>query len=163
LRRTIEQPGQIEGIEQTPLFAKIAGYVAEWKHDIGDEVRKDDVLAVLSVPEIDEELRQKEAAVSLADASIVQAKRALDAAEANRRVADADRRHTAAVLSYATIKAPFDGVVTRRTVDVGQFVQPASGPGGAPPLFVVVRTNPVRIFVDTPEVDAPFVVRGTPA
>ena len=257
IRRTIEQPGQIEGFEQTPLFAKIAGYVAEWKHDIGDAVRKDDVLAVLSVPEIDEELRQKEAAVALADATITQTKRALAAAEANlnrskallesakatqaraepnvtrwqadnarterllrsrgaseqdlevstdqlrtaeaalgeakagvqaaaaavsaaeaqrdkaeadvqvaeaqRQVAEADRKHTAAVLGYATIKAPFDGVVTKRTVDVGQFVQPASGPGGAAPLFVVVRTNPVRIFVDTPEIVAPFVARGTPA
>jgi HlyD family secretion protein len=108
-------------------------------------------------------VRAAEAAVSAASAQRDKSDADVRVAEAQRPVADADRRHTAAVLAYATIKAPFDGVVTRRTVDVGQFVQPTSGPGGAPPLFVVVRTNPVRIFVDTPEADAPFVGRGTPA
>src|SRR5437588_7534340 len=40
LRRTIRQPGSIQAFEQTPIFAKIAGYVRKWQVDIGDHVRQ---------------------------------------------------------------------------------------------------------------------------
>jgi multidrug efflux pump subunit AcrA (membrane-fusion protein) len=256
LRHTVEQPGQIEGFEQTPLYAKIAGYVAKWNADIGDRVKAGQVLAELSVPELREELRQKEAAVTLAEAQVTEAERTLTAAEATvkrseaalklaeagrtraesnykrweaeyarvrnllpggavtpstmdettdafrsaqsardenrasinaaaaaydeskaqrdkaaasvrvaearRQGAEADRRHTAALLDYTTIRAPFDGVVSRRGIDIGQLVQPPSGVTAAP-LFVVTRTDPVRIFVEVPEADAPLVGEGTPA
>jgi multidrug efflux pump subunit AcrA (membrane-fusion protein) len=257
IRQTVTQPGQIEGFEQTPLSAKITGYVRTWSADIGDRVKAGQVLAELSVPELDEELRQKEAAVTLARAEIAQAQRALKAAEANLhkaeasveyaeagriraeasysrwrseyqrvhrlvssqsldqatydstldqfksaeaareemkanvelskaareesgaqrdqaetnvqvaeaklKVAEADRQHTAALLEYTHIKAPFDGVVTRRNVDTGQMVQPSAGGSGGAPLFVVVRTDPLRIFVDVPESAAGLVRDGMPA
>jgi RND family efflux transporter MFP subunit len=85
-------------------------------------------------------------------------------AEGKRKVAEADRERTAAVLQYARITAPFDGVVTRRGVDTGHFVQPSPG-GSNPgvPLFVVVRTDPLRIFVDVPETAAAAVRDGAPA
>src|SRR5262249_54274624 len=75
-----------------------------------------------------------------------------------------DRQHVAALLEHARLRAPFDGVVTRRQTYVGHFVQPARGgdPQG-PPLFVVVRTDPVRIFLDVPEALADAVRAGTPA
>jgi HlyD family secretion protein len=256
VRHTVEQPGQIEGFEQTALYAKIAGYVAKWNADIGDRVTAGQVLAELSVPELKEELHQKEAAVALAQAQVSEAERDLAAseatlkkseaslklaeagraraesnylrweaeysrirrliptgsaaqsnleetadtfksaeaareenraaillagaavaeskaqrdraaagvkvAEARTRAADADRGHTVAMLEYTTIHAPFDGVVSKRNTDVGQLVQPPSG-AGAVPLFVVTRTDPVRIFVEVPEADAPLVTDGTPA
>ena len=76
LRRRTEQPGQIEAYEQTPIYAKVTGFVAQVKVDIGDHVtgpRYDDqgkllapgqLLARLAVPELEDELRQKQAAVS---------------------------------------------------------------------------------------------------
>src|SRR5579885_3146076 len=52
IRRLIERPGfNIEPYEQTPLYAKIAGYVRSWNFDIGDSVRKGDVLAEIYIPE----------------------------------------------------------------------------------------------------------------
>src|SRR5437899_932749 len=79
----IEQPGHIEAYEQTPLYAKIAGYVQELKKDIGDPVHKGEVLATLRVPEMVEKLKQKDALVGQADAELKQAEAAAQAAEAN--------------------------------------------------------------------------------
>ena len=261
IRQTVEQPGQIEGFEQTPLYAKVAGYVQKYNVDIGDRVKAGQLLAELSVPELAEELHQKEAAATLARAQIDQARRALAAAEANlhkteaavdqaeasvtraeagyahwraeyervRRLvssgaldqatydstfdqyksaeasrgetkanveltkaaraesaaqlaqaesaikvaeaqlqsAEADRQRTAAMLTYTEIRAPFDGVVTKRNVDTGHLVQATGGGGsgnsGGVPLFVVVRTDPLRFFVDVPEAVAGLVKDGLPA
>ena len=61
LRHSVEQPGQIEGFENTPLYAKVSGYVHKLNVDIGDRVHAGQVLAELSVPELEEQLHQKEA------------------------------------------------------------------------------------------------------
>src|SRR5262245_53996499 len=59
VRYTIKQPGyNIEAFQQTPVYAKIAGYVAKVNFDIGDRVHKGDILAELSVPEMQVELKQ---------------------------------------------------------------------------------------------------------
>ena len=65
------------------------------------------------------------------------------------------------MLSYATLRAPFDGIVTERHLDTGHLVQPSGASGK--PLFVVVRADSVRIFLDVPEADAGFVSAGSPA
>src|SRR5262249_51761774 len=67
-------------------------------------------------------------------------------AEAKHRAAEADRDATAALLSYATIEAPYDGVVMVRNINTGDFVQPATT-GKGEPLFVVARMDWVRIFI----------------
>src|SRR2546421_8269301 len=70
LHRTVDQPGTIEAFQQTPMFAKIAGYVDKVRVDIGDRVRKDDILAELSVPEMVQELKRKQALVRQAQTSV---------------------------------------------------------------------------------------------
>src|SRR5207249_2716591 len=74
LRRAIDQPGYVEAFEETPIYVKIAGYVKKLHADIGDTVRAGALLAELSVPELDEELKQKEALVEQAQAEVVQAR-----------------------------------------------------------------------------------------
>ncbi|HVX13550.1 MAG TPA: efflux RND transporter periplasmic adaptor subunit [Pirellulales bacterium] len=81
------------------------------------------------------------------------------AAQARQAVAEADEARVTAMADYQRIEAPFDGVVSQRIVDVGHFVQPAEA-AHARPLFTIVQTNVVRIFVDVPELDAPFVDAG---
>jgi RND family efflux transporter MFP subunit len=74
VRHPIEQPGfNIEAFQETPLYAKISGYVAKWNADIGQEVKKGDVLAELYVPEMEVAVKQKEASVRQAEAQVKQA------------------------------------------------------------------------------------------
>src|SRR5439155_4693860 len=64
LKRTVEQPGRVEALAQTPIHAKVAGFVTAWHKDIGDEVEAGTPLAEISVPELEQELIQKQAAVA---------------------------------------------------------------------------------------------------
>ena len=83
-------------------------------------------------------------------------------AEAKADSAEADRKQTAALLGYTKIKAPFDGVITRRNVDAGWLVQVPAGSAPAAPLFVETRMDTVRVFMDVPEADAAQVADGMP-
>lgn len=83
------QPGRIEAFERTPLFAKVAGYVQEVKVDIGDAVGKDDVLVRIAVPELLDELHEKEALVAQAQAEVQQAESAITASRAAAETAQA--------------------------------------------------------------------------
>ena len=74
-------------------------------------------------------------------------------------MAEADEAHTAALLNYLRIEAPFDGTVSERNADTGYFAQPGGG-NQVPPLFTVVRTDRVRVFVDLMEMDAPLADAG---
>jgi HlyD family secretion protein len=85
LQRTTQGPGYIQAYEQTALFAKIAGYVQKWHVDIGDHVRKGETLAELWIPEMEVELKQKEALVLEADAELKLARETVGAAEAEYR------------------------------------------------------------------------------
>jgi RND family efflux transporter MFP subunit len=89
LRRTVRQPGSIQAFEQTPVFSKLSGYVRKWHVDIGDHVKKDDVLAELRVPEMEVEVKQKAALVQQADAEIKQANETAAAAAASLKSAEA--------------------------------------------------------------------------
>lgn len=91
LRRVTSQPAHIEPFEQTSLFAKASGFIAEVKADIGDRVKKDQVLVELSIPEMQQERVQKlaaieeaRAAVGQSEARVVAAQSMIDAAQARR-------------------------------------------------------------------------------
>ncbi|MDZ4821232.1 MAG: efflux RND transporter periplasmic adaptor subunit [Planctomycetota bacterium] len=256
LTLTTTQPGKIEAFEQTPLFSKVAGYVQELLVDIGDTVKKDQLLVRISVPELQDDLQRREALVAQAEAEVKQAeaitaanKAAVEtaqsrivekeagiaraeaelerwkseyarikeladkgsvtkklaeetlnemhaaeattqevaataqsarkglgeakanvvraeadkvAAEARLRVAKTELARAKTMLGYTEIKAPYDGTITRRTVDTGHYVSPATG-GTNQPLLVVARTEIVRIFVDVPELEASHVNAGDSA
>ena len=87
---TVEQPGQIEPFEQTPIYAKIAGYVAAVHVEIGSCVKRGDLLAELRVPELVEEHRRKEALVVQAQLGITQAERSVKVVEKGLDLARAE-------------------------------------------------------------------------
>jgi HlyD family secretion protein len=89
ITRIIQQPGYIKSYEQTPIYSKIAGYVQEVKVDINDRVRKGDLLLKLWVPEMEQDLKSKEARVSQATAEIHQAEEGFKASQANVKTAEA--------------------------------------------------------------------------
>ena len=89
-------------------------------------------------------------------AGIEQARADLRAAQARLAVAKADEARLEALQKYTTLYAPFDGIVTERTVDTGHLVQPGQTSSDKP-LFVVVQADTVRVFVDVPDTDATLV------
>src|SRR5262249_34275708 len=114
VRRFIERPGyNIEADERTPLYAKIAGYVRKWHFDIGDSVHKDDVLAELYIPEMEVELKQKEASVRQASSEIEQAKTAVLRAQAELERAKSQYERLA--------RAGRNGVLDKEQVDESRF------------------------------------------
>lgn len=96
-----------------------------------------------------------EAAVRKAQADRDKAKADLVAAEARVDVAQAAVQRVEALLAYASVRAPYDGIVTLRQVNTGDSVEPAGGKGDL--LFTVAKLDPVRIVVAVPEADAELV------
>jgi HlyD family secretion protein len=90
LTREIDQPGYLRPYEQTPIYTKIAGFAKEPKFDIGDRVKKGELLVELFVPEVIQDLRVKAAKVDQAKADLHQAKEAALAAKAGQAAAKAD-------------------------------------------------------------------------
>ena len=96
------------------------------------------------------------------------------AARAKAQVSREDAKRLAALVGYTHITAPYDGVVVTRNANTGDYLQPGSGdqsvssvaPGQSDahvPLYVVARTDLIRVYVDVPEMDASSVIRGTKA
>lgn len=215
VRHPIEQPGfNVQAFQETPLYARVTGYVLKWNVDIGDRVRKDDVLAELYAPEMDVELARKESAVRHAAAQVGQARATVStsqaqleraksqyerlarvgqggvldrdsidearlgfeaaraalekakadvaAAEAQVEVAKGNRDYAKTMLQYTRVRAPYDGVVTQRNANAGDFVQPSATGAKGQPLFVVSQVDPVRVFVNVPGADAGHVKDGDP-
>jgi RND family efflux transporter MFP subunit len=83
----------------------------------------------------------------------------VDAARAELVVAQADERQAQVNVDYGQIKASYDGVITQRNVSPGDYLQPGAGSTGRP-LFVLEKTDPVRVFVGVPELASYFVQEG---
>jgi HlyD family secretion protein len=110
-------------------------------------------------------LKEAHAAIDAAKATVLQAQAEaakavsdVAAAKAQIRVAEANVAQSAAEHSYLTLKAPFDGVVTSRHVDPGHFVQPAGA--SRTPLFLIAKTDKIRVYISVPEADAHYVDLG---
>ncbi len=117
------------------------------------------------VAQADHEIAQRELEIFEADVLAAEAKvRSTDAAASvaasEVAVVEAQIEKTRAMLEFGKITAPFDGIVTRRLVDRGALVQAATASRGAP-LFTVQRTDRLRIVLEVPEPDVPFVQEGT--
>jgi HlyD family secretion protein len=97
-----------------------------------------------------------EAAVAKAEADRDKAAADVVAAEAKLDVAKADVRRVDALRGYTRVKAPYDGVITRRAVNTGDYVTADSKHG----LFAVAKIDPVRVVVNVPEADAGLVEDG---
>ena len=89
LALSTQQPGRIESFEEAPIYAQVVGYVKKVHVDIGDPVEAGQTLATIDVPELRDELKQKQALVSQAEAEEKQAKAAIDAAKAAQKSAGA--------------------------------------------------------------------------
>lgn len=111
--------------------------------------------------EVEAKIHSAQATAKESEAKRNKVKADVSAAKARVQVAEAEAGRLAALLDYSKVRAPFDGVVARRNIHTGHYLQPGSG-SGATPLFVVARMDVVRILVNVPEADAGHVSDGTP-
>lgn len=172
--RSLDLPGEIHGYVETPVYAKIPGYLKSIRVDKGDRVRQGEVIATLSSPETDQQVANALAAYKLAlitdrrNQSLLRegviARQAADDSHAAMVQAEAAYHQIAATLAYTVIKAPFSGVVTARYVDPGKLIAQATGGTAAEtPIVAMATLSPVRVYSNVPQSVAPFIRDGDPA
>jgi RND family efflux transporter MFP subunit len=103
-----------------------------------------------------------------AHAKVDQALADLDEAKAEVSVAQAERDKSKVLLDYTVIRSPFTGVVTKRNFHPGKDGRPgdfikAADQGGTVPLLAVERTDLMRVVIQVPDRDVPYVSLGDPA
>lgn len=103
-----------------------------------------------------------EADVTVANAKLSAAQADLATAQAETQIAQRQLEELEVMMNYATLKAPFDGVITKRTVNPGALVRENDASSSARPLFVVSKIDRVRVHVAVPESDAASVNKGDP-
>jgi RND family efflux transporter MFP subunit len=173
-------PGNVTANTDAPIYAHTSGYLARWYFDIGARVKKGALLAEISAPEIDQQLAQAKAELATADANAnnarIQAERYSGLVKSNavsRQDTDAYVNQAAATAaavrsaqanvdrlrelqSYEKVYAPFDGVVTARTVDTGQLIDSGAGKE----LFHLQAIQTLRVYTNLPQAYAQSVKRG---
>jgi HlyD family secretion protein len=121
--RIVGQPSFIESYERTSIYPKPTAYIQDWVVDIGDKVKKVDVLAKLFAPELVEELETKKAAVVLEREKIALAKEVVEVAKAEVVAADARLKEAETILEkYESEVVRWDTEVKRLEVQVGRGV-----------------------------------------
>lgn len=125
-----------------------------------DEVRKKRDSAVANKGAMESAINSADAEVAVAQAKQNSARADLQAAQADTAIAQRQLEELDVLIAYATLKAPFAGVVTQRTVDPGDLVREGSEVGTGLPLFVLSQISTVRVQIPVPEVDAALVSRG---
>src|ERR1700731_2324236 len=180
-------PGQTAAWYETTIYARVNGYVAKWLVDIGDHVKKGQLLATIETPELDAELRAARAQLKASEAQVGARKAEAEfskttnerwrdspkgvVSEQEREAKKADyesaraRLYAAnaqvaldkskvdqysALTEFKLVKAPFDGTITERKIDVGNLVTAGSSTTTTP-LYRMAQTDPLRIFVDVPQ------------
>jgi RND family efflux transporter MFP subunit len=167
-------PGTLLGVIESTVYARSNGYVVRWLKDIGSTVKKGELLAEIAAPEIDQELSQAVSARDQAAASAAlahstadrwQSLRQKDAvtqqdlderlsasnqAQASLAAANANVGRLRKLQGFNQVVAPFDGVLTRRNVDVGDLVNAGNG-GVGQALFAVAQVDPLRLYVYVPQ------------
>lgn len=120
--REIVLPGNVGAIGETPIYARAEGYIVTRKVDIGDVVKKGDLLVEIDSPELDQQLRTAKARLEQLRASALQVKAAIDQAKATAKLAEVNfGRSKELVESGIVAKADLDektAVFDSRKADV---------------------------------------------
>lgn len=184
---TISLPGNTQAFDDTPIYARTNGYLKAFYVDIGQHVRKGELMAVIQTPEIDEQLQVAQANLKSAQADLNLAnttseryqnllkedsvsKQETDVAvsgaaarKAAVEAAEANVRRLQELQSFERVYAPFDGVVTARNTDIGALIDAGSGSAQPRDLFRIASIDRLRVFVPVPEVYAPAIHNGETA
>jgi RND family efflux transporter MFP subunit len=178
-------PGNTQAFIDSPIFARTNGYLKRWYVDIGARVRKGELLAEIETPELDQQLRQAKAELATAEANVnlsqITAERdenllkthsvstqerdnAVNANVANKGVVDSNQANVARLeqlQSFEKVYAPFDGIITARSTDVGALID--AGANAPKELFHIADISKLRIYVAVPEVYSRSAISGAHA
>jgi RND family efflux transporter MFP subunit len=193
-------PGQTAAWYESTIYARVNGYVANWLVDIGDHVKKGQLLATIETPELDAELAAARSALKASQAQ-VSAREAEGefARSTNERWRDAPKgvvsdqereskkadfnsasarlfaaraqvaadksrvEQFGALAEFKQVRAPFDGTITERKIDVGNLVTAGSA-STTTPLYRITQNDPLRVFVEVPQSAAADLMKdGVPA
>ena len=170
---TVKLPANVSPLYQTTLYAKVSGYLKWIGPDKGDAVKKNEVVAVIDAPEVEEQYQQavsdykikkltyERLAKVWKESPDVIAKQDVDVAEASYQGAKHLMEQRVVLRDYTKVRAPYDGIVTARFADPGALIQIAtSSATSAIPLFTIMDLNTVRVYANVPQDDSPWVVAG---
>jgi RND family efflux transporter MFP subunit len=173
-------PANIQAYVETPIYARTNGYIKRWFVDIGARVQRGQLLAEIETPELDQQLRQAQAAQAQVQANLDlarttavryqdlmktdavskqdtdQATGLLHALEANLKAAIANVDQLKELQSFEKVTAPFAGTITARYIDTGALI--ASGTNTV--LFRLADISTLRVYANVPEADAKNIAPG---
>ncbi|MCX5724207.1 MAG: efflux RND transporter periplasmic adaptor subunit, partial [Nitrospirae bacterium] len=170
---TVTLPANISPLYQTTLYAKVSGYLKWIGPDKGDAVKKDQILAIIDAPEIEEQYHQAQSDYHIKKLTFerlakvwkespdVIAKQDVDVAEAAAQGAKHQVEQRMALRDYTKVRAPYAGIITARFADPGALIQVATASSaGAIPLFTIMDLDRVRVYTNVPQDDSPLVIPG---
>jgi len=177
-------PGELMAYQQVDLYAKVTGFVKEMKVDIGSKVKEGQVLITLEAPEMmsqlsaaQSRLKSQEALFTASQANynrlvetsktpgtispndLEQAEAKKNSDNANLEAARAGYKEVNDIKSYLIIRAPFDGTITARNVNVGAYVGP-SGKGSEFPVLILQQQAKLRLVISIPESHGGYFKQG---
>jgi RND family efflux transporter MFP subunit len=179
-------PGTTQAFTDAPIFARTSGYVKRWFFDIGAHVKQGQLLAEIESPEVDQQLQQAQADLETAQANLRQAQitadrwlallqsdsvskqetdQAVSALSAMKATVDsnaANVRRLEQLKGFEKVVAPFEGVITARSVDIGVLINAGANTAGRE-LFHMAAIQTLRVFVAVPEFYSRAARPGSPA
>ena len=168
-------PGNVQPFITSPIYARTNGYLRKWYVDIGAHVKQGQLLAVIETPEVDQQLEHSLSNLNTAKANLALAEitrdryqgllkshavsqqdvdNAVGTYNANKAIVEANQanvRQLQALQSFEKIYAPFDGVVTARSTDIGDLINSGSSGGVKTDLFHIAQPGKLRVYVNVPE------------
>jgi len=169
-------PGNVQPFISAPIFSRTNGYLKKWYVDIGQRVKKGQLLAVVETPEVDQQLEQSRSNLATAKANLQLAEitknrfegllkthavaqqdadNAVGTYNANKAIVDANQanvKQLQTLQSFERIYAPFDGIITARNTDIGQLIASGNNSGNvSTDLFHISQPGKLRVFVNVPE------------
>jgi RND family efflux transporter MFP subunit len=180
-------PGNIQSYVESPIYARTNGYLKKWYKDIGSRVAAGDLLAEIDTPEVDAQLAQARADLATSEANVTLAgitaqryqellksdavsKQDVDnyngdfsAKQAMVQSAQANVKRLQELESFKRVYAPFSGVITKRNVDIGTLINAGNGGTSTREMFDLAQTDPLRVYVATPQTYANTIHDGLKA
>jgi len=184
--RTIELPATIHGYIETPVYAKVPGYMKTINVDKGDHVKAGQVIAIIESPETDKLVADARSFYWIQNVTDVRNQELVRQQVVPQQTAD--QTHSAmlqakaayeqelAMQGYEIVRSPFDGIVTARFVDPGTLIPAATSPvsttqnaiffstsSTSTPIVSLASQAPLRIYAFVPQTFSSLIKDGDPA